>query len=648
MMTQFFYCLLLIFLFTQQYLLGKGQNDSFRNQTPTEVVTNITLKVLLVEFQDVKHRNPSYPSNLKLPAYTYDDFNNMLFSEDIYYFPNIYSPDSAKVFGSLRDYYNIMSNNHLDITGDILNVDLNKDNIPDWIVLDKSKEYYDRSNLGEFKAEAKSKATIEGLDISTDSETFLAIIYAGQTYRCYNKQSLIPQAFIEDHEYIMGERFASYAPYREERDDPSENRVSHFAHIGIHAHEFGHLLGFEDYYLGITNEFWGLMSYGCLNGPKSDGACPAPINPFLRWKMGWIENQLVKHDTTVTISYDIQNPRIFRLEYGTSGDFFLIEFRKFNLDCNLNNDLDLDYNLHIKDLNEDSGILVWRKLTGNYVKLLYSCGFNSDCGDHHIFPGKNNMKVLSPWSDNRNVDDGYYWVPNTKPSNNCGFEIIKIDKNHCTIDLYVENPLNASPSNPKKLHRETNNNIVEILWDEYREPDFDHYKIYKREEFSEYSIYDTSHSNRFIDFNEIWDTSSYNTRLVYYKITAIDSSNKESTFSQEIEISVINNLSNNTQHITKSVWEFSLEQNYPNPFNPNTTLKYSIPSEVKSEKSNVKYVMLKVYDVLGREVATLVNENQNPGYYEVQFYADKYPSGIYFYRLQTEEYSETMKMILIK
>jgi hypothetical protein len=84
---------------------------------------------------------------------------------------------------------------------------------------------------------------------------------------------------------------------------------------------------------------------------------------------------------------------------------------------------------------------------------------------------------------------------------------------------------------------------------------------------------------------------------------------------------------------------FSLSQNYPNPFNPSTTIRFSIP---KAEK-----VSLKVFDVLGREAATLVNEIKNAGSYQVLFNA-KISSGIYFYRLQTESFTETKRMILLK
>ena len=85
---------------------------------------------------------------------------------------------------------------------------------------------------------------------------------------------------------------------------------------------------------------------------------------------------------------------------------------------------------------------------------------------------------------------------------------------------------------------------------------------------------------------------------------------------------------------------FNLEQNYPNPFNPSTTINYSLPK--------ASLVTIKVYDILGREIATLVNQQKNPGNYEVQFNASKLASGVYFYRMQAGDFVETKKLLLLK
>ena len=91
--------------------------------------------------------------------------------------------------------------------------------------------------------------------------------------------------------------------------------------------------------------------------------------------------------------------------------------------------------------------------------------------------------------------------------------------------------------------------------------------------------------------------------------------------------------------------EYSLSQNYPNPFNPITTIKYNIPAGVNSESSMVN---VGVFDILGREIAVLVNKKQKSGSYEVEFNADQYPSGVYFYKLDAGDYKEVKKMVLLK
>lgn len=100
----------------------------------------------------------------------------------------------------------------------------------------------------------------------------------------------------------------------------------------------------------------------------------------------------------------------------------------------------------------------------------------------------------------------------------------------------------------------------------------------------------------------------------------------------------------NEVSVTLSVDNYELFQNYPNPFNPSTTISFSIPEEA--------FVKLKINDVLGNEVAVLVNERLSEGHYETVFNAstvrDGLPSGIYFYSIETGSYIKTRKMIIMK
>lgn len=100
------------------------------------------------------------------------------------------------------------------------------------------------------------------------------------------------------------------------------------------------------------------------------------------------------------------------------------------------------------------------------------------------------------------------------------------------------------------------------------------------------------------------------------------------------------NLHNLDVNLTNNILETKLMKNYPNPFNPTTIISYKIKEP--------GFVSLKVYDVIGREVAELVNENKNIGIYSVKFDASELASGIYLYRITTNNYVETKKMLFAK
>jgi hypothetical protein len=113
---------------------------------------------------------------------------------------------------------------------------------------------------------------------------------------------------------------------------------------------------------------------------------------------------------------------------------------------------------------------------------------------------------------------------------------------------------------------------------------------------------------------------------LYYRLKQLD-------FSGSFEYS-------NILEIEIAPTAFSLSQNYPNPFNPSTKIKYSIPQSSD--------VVIKVFDILGNEAATLVNEQKTAGSYEIEFDASSFPSGVYFYQIKAGNFVQTKRMILIK
>lgn len=85
---------------------------------------------------------------------------------------------------------------------------------------------------------------------------------------------------------------------------------------------------------------------------------------------------------------------------------------------------------------------------------------------------------------------------------------------------------------------------------------------------------------------------------------------------------------------------FAIAQNYPNPFNPTTRIKYQLPKE--------SYVLIKLYDMLGAEVAELVNQQQEEGYYELEMDASNLPSGTYIYKITAGNFTDSKKLMLVK
>ena len=117
------------------------------------------------------------------------------------------------------------------------------------------------------------------------------------------------------------------------------------------------------------------------------------------------------------------------------------------------------------------------------------------------------------------------------------------------------------------------------------------------------------------------------------------------------DLSFLNNTTDIKTNSTPNPQAIVLRQNYPNPFNPTTRIEYSIPSSVVTANYTVTTnykVSLKVYDILGKEVATLVNREQAPGNYKVQFNGDNLSSGVYLYRLTYGDFIQSKSMVLLK
>ena len=191
---------------------------------------------------------------------------------------------------------------------------------------------------------------------------------------------------------------------------------------------------------------------------------------------------------------------------------------------------------------------------------------------------------------------------------------IKNDKiyiNWRVTNLRVINYFNIQRLDPKSKEYKTLNKTSRVKFDDYYEKSND--------------------GNGFKVFKYDYEDDPEVDGVYFYRIRAFSVGDELLFTSDDIKIGI------------SGLKNFKLEQNHPNPFNPVTSITYELFDD--------SYIKLKVFDLIGREVATLVDSKQGAGTYSVEFDANKYSnltSGIYFYKLETEKYSEVKKMILTK
>jgi photosystem II stability/assembly factor-like uncharacterized protein len=250
-----------------------------------------------------------------------------------------------------------------------------------------------------------------------------------------------------------------------------------------------------------------------------------------------------------------------------------------------------------------------------------------------------------------NINTGYFFLfngPLYKTTNGGFFWQVFSDNYYMNvIKAYDENIFLGNDSNPRKMHRTTDGGLN---WESYQSdllfwgndiefiPDDPSNVWYAADAVCFSSDTGRTWSEEFtLSNNKFWDivfTDENNGWLL-----AEESNYKTRIFRTTNGgrggiVSVDNNV------IDFKPDGFSLKQNYPNPFNPSTKIKFHLPE--------ISFVRIKVYDLIGKEVATLVNEEKSIGSYGVEFNATALPSGIYFYQLQAGNYVETKKMILMK
>jgi len=218
-----------------------------------------------------------------------------------------------------------------------------------------------------------------------------------------------------------------------------------------------------------------------------------------------------------------------------------------------------------------------------------------------------------------------------------------LDNNQVKIIQKVESgtQLSLPPAKPQNLQVVLSESVAPVFltWDANIETDLSGYQVWRKMNSGSWTYLATVSTNSYTD-NGVIVPIPY--QHFYYKIRAKDTQNKYSVYSDETSIDgyKVSKSSLSYEIQTKIPEVFSLSQNYPNPFNPTTIIEYSI---IKDGQVN-----LEVFDVLGREVAELVNEQKAAGSYSVEFDASNLPSGIYFYVLTSGSFKDSKKLLLLK
>jgi hypothetical protein len=206
----------------------------------------------------------------------------------------------------------------------------------------------------------------------------------------------------------------------------------------------------------------------------------------------------------------------------------------------------------------------------------------------------------------------------------------------------------------KSVFRSRENGKAKLLWAKYPGTGFvNSYKVYKQTGSGGYNLLASlsnstySYTDTTVNVSVNPDTSgSSNILLAKYFVEAnIDMGGRSTRRDSTDEIGFYVKALEGEERLEKKfiknqIFEYRLSQNYPNPFNPATTISYEIASDGNAE--------IKLYDILGREVRTLINEKQTAGSYKISVNLENLPSGVYIYRMRAGKYSESKKMILLR
>jgi M6 family metalloprotease-like protein len=349
----------------EKHHLGNYSGNSKSLKKTSTTPTSVYLNVILVEFTDIKHQDSiNWPKSSAYgtakafrPEYTKNQFETMLFSRNQYKSP-ITSPDLDPVYGSMADYYYDMSGGQFSLTGAVANT-TNANGKPVWVRLGNTKaffnqkSYYPNLEAHGFGCEAvDSLYSQQGISIDISGNKKVLVIYAGNAW---GGGVLNPRADMDCYKYyVMSERKDFYS------NGSAYENSANFSHIGIHCHEFGHLLGLPDRYNdpeGIKQYvgYWDLMSNGGAKGVYNGtnyvfGNCPAPMNPQDLHNLGWLTYDIIPAGKNLSVSLGSELNRTYKINVEAPigiPEYYVIQNRQATVGV---------WNKE----NRGSGLLIWR------------------------------------------------------------------------------------------------------------------------------------------------------------------------------------------------------------------------------------------------------------------------------------------------
>jgi len=566
------------------------------------------------------------------------DFENMLFSDNGWYTIRDYKgriigphPELNEVFGSLKNYYSdqscgnmvIVGNNNTQIVND---VDSNNPNLPDWLILPQSIDYY--TSTSNFPLKATLFNTIYQYAVNefgaTLMESFDAVVFI------YGGNTVSGQLYPGE----IGDRWCM-----------SEMGSGHFTHIGGHAHEFGHVIGAADEYKGSINPYYYcLMGWGDENGPNQNSACPASLSPYYRIIFGWVSPITLNVGTSnQQIIYDGTDPNFYKVAIPNSGEYFILERRigenwdEYTPNADGNNDLDGIYIWHI-----DPSTPVY---ASDDVVLEAADNSWSSFPGNDLFPyPSTSLQDFNPISSpSSNMRDGTY--------SNIAIEDIEFV---ATGDGYgIVDILNPPPYIPQGFSSVWYNFHPKIYWTANTEYDFDHYEIWKKRGSGSWFLRTTTTATYWIDEQEDKYTFPSTKEYIYYKICAVDDASNKSNYTAEKSFCVNAWLEKSNPADSGAVALASntpevllLYPSAPNPFNISTTIRFSLPTATS--------VDLFICDLNGRIVRQLIRSETFPANYHSVVWdgnndaGQRIPSGLYLIIFETRERVFQQKLIMLK